>query len=123
MTSVGKSERLFQACLIPWPARPLLQTAFGKLNRQSPTMDTRNPDRVPLLLISCQKDHSVPDLATRANYKLYAESTAVADLKQFADRGHSLTTDGHWRQVADLVLGWLTTSGISANAPSDRRLR
>jgi hypothetical protein len=47
-------------------------------------MDTQNPDRGPLLLISCQKDHMVPDVATRANYKLYGESTAVTDLKQFS---------------------------------------
>ena len=56
MTSGGESERLFEAYAIPSPARPLFQTAFGNLNRRSPTtMDTQNPDRGPLLLISCQK--------------------------------------------------------------------
>jgi len=65
----------------------------------------------------------VPDVATRANYKLYGESTAVTNLKQFADRGHSLTIDGRWHQIADFVLGWLTRRGISAKAPSESRLR
>ena len=52
MTSGGESERLFEACSIPSPARPLFQTAFGNLNRRSPTaMDTQNPDRGPLLLL------------------------------------------------------------------------
>ena len=56
MTSGGESERLFEAYSIPSPARPLFQTAFGNLNRRSPiAMDTQNPDRGPLLLISCQK--------------------------------------------------------------------
>jgi non-heme chloroperoxidase len=124
MTSGGESERLFEAYSSLSPARPLFQSAFGNLNRRSPTaMDTRNPDRGPLLLISCQKDHMIPDVATRANYKLNGESTAVTDLKPFADRGHSLTADGHWRPVADFVLGWLTTRGISATAPSESRLR
>jgi hypothetical protein len=124
MTSGEESERLFEAYSIPLPARPLFQTAFGNLNRRSPTaMDTQNPDRDPLLLISRQKDHTVPDVATRANYKLYGGSTAVTDLKQVADRGHSLTIDGRWRQVADFVLGWLTRRGISATAPSESRLR
>jgi non-heme chloroperoxidase len=124
MTSGGESERLFEAYSIPSPARPLFQTAFGNLNHRSPTaMDTQNPDRGPLLLISCQKDHMVPDVAARANYKLYGESTAVTDLKQFADRCHSLTIDGRWRQVADFVLGWVTRRGISATAPSESRLR
>jgi non-heme chloroperoxidase len=128
MTSGGESERLFEAYSIPSPTRPLplFQTAFGNLNRRSPTgMDTQNPDRVALLLISCRKEHMVPDVATRANYKLYGESTPVTDLKQFADRGHSLTIDGRWRQVADadFALGWLTRRGISATAPSESRLR
>jgi hypothetical protein len=49
MTSGGESERLFEAYSIPSPARPLFQTAFGNLNRRSPTaMDTQNPDRGPL---------------------------------------------------------------------------
>jgi hypothetical protein len=48
---------------------------------------------------------------------------AVTDLKQFADRGHSLTIDGCWRQVADSVLGWLTRRGVRATTPSESRLR
>lgn len=126
MTSGGESRRLFEAYSIPSPARPLFRTAFGNLNRnrRSPTaMDAQNPDRGPLLLISCQKNRVVPDVATRANCKLYGESTAVTDLKQFADRGHSLTIYGRWRQVADFVLGWLTRRGISATAPSESSLR
>jgi hypothetical protein len=86
-------------------------------------MDSRNPDGGPLLLISCQKDHIVPDVASPADYKLYGESTAVTDLKQFADRGHSLTIDGRRRQVADFALGWLTRRGVSATALSESRLR
>jgi hypothetical protein len=104
MTSGGESERLFEAYSSPSPARPLFQIVFANLNR-------------------CQQDHTVPAVATRANYKLYGESTAVTDPNQFADRGHSLTTDGRWRQVADFVLGWLTRRGISATAPSESRLR
>jgi non-heme chloroperoxidase len=46
-----------------------------------------------------------PDVATRVNYKLYGKSTAVTDLKQFADRGHSLAIGGRSRQVAHIVLG------------------
>ena len=124
MTSGEESERLFEAYSIPSPARPLFQTAFGNLNRRSPTaMDTQNPDRGALLLISCQKDHRVPDVATRANYKLYGESTAVTDLNQFAYCHNPLTIDVRWRQIADLVLGRLTRRGVSATAPSESRLR
>jgi len=31
----------------------------------------------------------------------------VTDLEEFPDRGHSLTIDSGWREVADAVLAWL----------------
>jgi hypothetical protein len=49
-------------------------------------------------------------------YKLYGDSRAVSDLKQFADRGHSMVVDGGWRAVADHVLGWLEAQGVHAGA-------
>jgi non-heme chloroperoxidase len=55
--------------------------------------------------------------------RLCGESTAATDLKQFADRGHSLTIDGRRRQTANFVFGWLTRRGISATAPPQSRLR
>jgi non-heme chloroperoxidase len=68
-------------------------------------MDTQNPDRSSSLFDLLSKDHMAPDVATRVNYKLYGKSTAVTDLKQFADRGHSLAIGGRSRQVAHFVLG------------------
>ena len=124
MTSGGESERLFEASSMPSAPPPGFQTAFGDLNRRSPTaMDSQGPAGGPLLLISCQNDRMVPDVATRTNYKVYGESTGVTDLKQFADRGHSLSVDGRRRQVADFGLGLLTRHRISATPPSDSRLR
>jgi non-heme chloroperoxidase len=106
MTSDRESERLFEAYSIPSPARPLFEAAFRNLNRRPPTaMDTQNPDRSSSLFDLLSKDHMAPDVATRVNYKLYGKSTAVTDLKQFADRGHSLAIGGRSRQVAHFVLG------------------
>jgi hypothetical protein len=31
----------------------------------------------------------------------------VTDYREFPDRGHSLTIDKGWREVADTVLAWL----------------
>jgi non-heme chloroperoxidase len=107
----------------PSPARPLFQATFGNLNRRSPTaINTQHPDRGPALLISRQKDQTARDAAIGARYKLCGESTAVIDLNLFADRGHSLTTDGDWRPVADFVLGWLAWREISSTPPSESRL-
>ncbi|MFD1277578.1 hypothetical protein ACFQ51_53670 [Streptomyces kaempferi] len=59
-------------------------------------MNTSNTTRGPLLLVSGQEDHMVPAVVMRAEYKQYGSSAAVIELKQFADRVHSLTVHGGW---------------------------
>jgi hypothetical protein len=77
---------------------------------------TGNDSRGPLLLISGQADHTVPDVVTRASYKRYGDSRTVTELKQFPDRGHSLTVDHGWPTVADYTLGWLAGQGVRPSA-------
>ena len=82
-------------------------------------VNTANEHRGPLLLISGKQDHTVPDVTTRSTLKQYRDSTAVTELKQFEGRGHSLTIDSGWREVADATLDWLeamTDRSISAKA-------
>jgi hypothetical protein len=65
------------------------------------------------------KDHTVPDVTTRSTLKQYRDSTAVTKLRQFQGRGHSLTIDSGWREVADATLEWLqamTDQSISVHA-------
>ncbi|MEV6865169.1 hypothetical protein AB0M44_29690 [Streptosporangium subroseum] len=63
--------------------------------------------RGPLLLITGGRDHTVPELATRATLRRYRHPHAVTDIKNLPDRAHSLTIDGGWRMVADIALSWL----------------
>lgn len=68
-----------------------------------------------MLLISGKEDHTVPDVTTRSTFKQYRNSSAVTELKQFEGRGHSLTIDSGWREVADATLEWLApTTGHDA---------
>jgi alpha-beta hydrolase superfamily lysophospholipase len=75
-------------------------------------VDTKNESRGPLLLVSGGRDHTVPDVVTRSTLKQYRDSAAVTELRQFETRGHSLTIDSGWREVADAVLDWLKTKGV-----------
>lgn len=109
----GESDWLHDRYTIPSPARPLFEAASANFHKNSPAkVDTANSSRGPLLMISGQQDHTVPDVVTRAAYKLYGDSTAVTDLKQYVDRGHSLVVDSGWREVADDVLGWLAAQQL-----------
>jgi len=103
-----ESAELYDAWTIPAPGRPLFEAAFANFTPRSPAkVNTRNSARGPLLLISGQMDHTVPDSVTHATFSQYRRSTAVTDLRRLAGRGHSLTIDSGWRGVADTALTWL----------------
>jgi pimeloyl-ACP methyl ester carboxylesterase len=103
-----ESDRLFEEWAIPSPARPLFQAAVANFTLHSQAkVNTDNETRGPLLLISGLQDHTVPNVSVRSTLKQYRDSTAVTELKQFEGRGHSLTVDHGWREVADATIEWL----------------
>jgi pimeloyl-ACP methyl ester carboxylesterase len=111
--SEEESDELFEKWTIPSPARPLFQAAAANFVMHSPAaVNTLREPRGPLLLISGTADHTVPDVVTRSTLKQYRDSMAVTELKQFEGRGHSLTIDNGWAEVADAVLEWLAAQGL-----------
>lgn len=111
--SQDESDALYDRWTIPSPARPLFQAAAANFVMHSQAaVDTANQTRGPLLLISGTADHTVPDVVTRSTFKQYRDSTAVTELKQFEGRGHSLTIDAGWQDVALAVLDWLKTNNL-----------
>ena len=109
--SADESDVLHERWTIPSPGKPLFEAATANFASHSPAaVDTRNARRGPLLLISGGKDHTVPDSVTRSTFKQYRHSTAVTELQQFPDRGHSLVIDNGWREIADATLAWLEKS-------------
>jgi pimeloyl-ACP methyl ester carboxylesterase len=77
----------------------------------NPYSETRvnvtNASRGPLLLIAGAEDHTVPPVLVRSALRRYRLSLAVTEIKEFAGRGHSLTIDSGWKEIADACLGWL----------------
>jgi non-heme chloroperoxidase len=108
-----ESEELYQKWAIPSSGRTLFEAAFAAFAPNSPAkVDTRNEKRGPLLITAGQKDHTVPPAISHATVKLYRHSSAVTDFQQFAGKGHSLTIDNGWREVADAVLDWLKRQSL-----------
>ncbi|CCK28844.1 hypothetical protein BN159_4465 [Streptomyces davaonensis JCM 4913] len=103
-----ESDDLYARWAIPGPARPLFEAAFANFSPSSPArVATRNSARGPLLLMSGGKDHIVPPAVVRSAAKQYRHTSAVTEVREFPDRGHSLTLDHGWREVADAAVGWL----------------
>ena len=106
--SAAESRELYERWTIPSPGRPLFEGAIANFVPGSPAaVDVKSSTRGPLLLTQGGMDHTVGPSIPAQTLKLYRNSSAVTDLKSFPDRGHSLTIDSGWREVADAVLGWL----------------
>ena len=106
--SEEESNKLYKKWTIPAPGKPLFSGAFANFNPNTEDqVDTANAKRGPLLLISGGQDHTVPTVVTKAAFKLYKDSSAVTEFKEFPDRGHSLTIDSGWKEIAEYSLDWL----------------
>jgi pimeloyl-ACP methyl ester carboxylesterase len=111
--SEEESAALYERWAIPAPGKPLFEAAAANFSLHSPAkVETGNEGRGPLLLIMGGRDHTVPEAITKATVKQYRHSSAVTELEEFSDRGHSLTIDSGWREVADLCLAWLAKQGL-----------
>jgi non-heme chloroperoxidase len=111
--SADESNELYERWTIPSPGKTLFEAASANLSPRSPAkVDTGNGTRGPLLITGGGKDHTVPSAISKSTLKLYRKSPAVTDYKEFPDRGHSLTIDSGWREVADSTLAWLEQHSV-----------
>jgi pimeloyl-ACP methyl ester carboxylesterase len=114
-----EARELYEMYAIPAPGRPLFQAATAMFNPNSAVkIDVANPTRGPLLLISGAKDNTVPPVIVKSTLKLYRRSPAVTDFKEFPGRGHSLTIDSGWREIAESCLDWLDSKQIQLGSLS-----
>ncbi|TRW83324.1 alpha/beta hydrolase [Mycolicibacterium sp. 018/SC-01/001] len=115
--SQQESDALWEQWSIPSPGKPLFEAAAANVTHHSPAaVDTANATRGPLLITAGTADHTVPPTTARAAYDLYRKSAAVTDFHAFDGKGHSLTIDHGWREVADETLAWLARRGVTEAA-------
>ena len=111
--SEGESNALHEQWTIPGPGLPLFQDASANFFPNSPAkVDTRLADRGPLLLTSGTEDHTVPLKVTKEVFGKYSKSDADTEFHVFEGKGHSLTVDAGWKEVADVSLQWLARKGF-----------
>ncbi len=104
----SEAHELFDTYAVPAPGAPLFQAATANLNPWTEAqVDTKNPERGPLLLISGEHDNTVPWAITHASYKQQEKNPGVTEIKEIPDRGHSLTIDHGWREVAEVALAFI----------------
>ena len=100
-----EAKDLYETFAVPAPGRPLFQAATANLNPWTEAkVDTHNPDRGPLLVISGEKDHTVPWALSNGAYKQQKDNAGVTEIVEMPNRGHALTIDSGWREVCDTAL-------------------
>jgi non-heme chloroperoxidase len=101
-----EARQLYDAFAVPAPGAPLFQAATANFNPWTEVkVDHKNPERGPLLIISGEKDHTVPWAIANASFKKQKKNKeAVTEIVEMSGRGHALTIDSGWREVADTAL-------------------
>ncbi len=100
-----EAKRLYETYAVPAPGAPLFQAAAANLNPWTEAkVDTKNPQRGPLLIIAGEKDHPVPWAIANASYKKQQKNDGITEIVEIPNRGHALTIDDGWREVADTAL-------------------
>ncbi len=106
--SDDEARRLYDQYHVAASALALNQMANANLNPWTEAkVDTKNPDRGPLLIIDGEKDHTVPWAIANASYKRQKRNPAVTEIKAIPNRGHSLTIDSGWQEVAQTALDFV----------------
>jgi non-heme chloroperoxidase len=106
--SDDEAKRLYDEFHVAAPGVALMQMANANLNPWTEAkVDTKNPDRGPLLIIEGEKDHTVPWAIANASYKRQKRNPGVTEIKKIPNRGHSLTIDAGWREVAETALDFV----------------
>lgn len=104
----AQARQLYETFAVPAPGAPLFQAAAANFNPWTEaSVETTQPDRGPLLVISGERDHTVPRAVAYAAYERQRRNEATTEFVEMPGRGHSLTIDAGWREVADTALAFV----------------
>jgi len=106
--SEEEAKELYETFAVPASGVPLFQAATANLNPWTEAkVDTENPERGPLLIISGEKDNTVPRAIADASFRQQQRNKGVTEFVEIPNRGHALTIDSGWRKVADTSLAFI----------------
>ena len=103
-----EARSLYERFHVAAPGKPLFQAALANLNPGTELrVDTKNPDRGPLLIFTGEADHAVPPSMSRAAYKKQRRNPGLTEHIEMPQRDHALVIDARWREVCDASLEFL----------------
>ena len=108
MLDDDEAKELYAKYSVAGPGKVLFQAASANLSPWTEyKVDTKNPERGPMLILAGEKDHTVPHAIANASFKHERRNDGVTEIVEIEGRGHSLTIDGGWREVCDKALAFV----------------
>jgi non-heme chloroperoxidase len=105
--SEDEAKELYEKFAVPASGVPLFQAATANLNPWSEVKVEDNPERGPLLIVSGEKDHVVPWAIANASFNIQQRNPGVTEIVEIPNRGHALTIDSGWQEVAEKALAFI----------------
>jgi pimeloyl-ACP methyl ester carboxylesterase len=106
--SEDEAKELYETYSVPGPGKPIFQAASANLNPWTEVkVDTKNPERGPMLIISGSEDHTVTPAIAKASFEKERKNRGVTEYTVIEGRGHALTIDAGWQDVADTALAFV----------------
>jgi non-heme chloroperoxidase len=103
-----EAHELYDTYCVPASGVPLFQAAAANLNPWTEAkVEIENPYRGPLLIISGEKDNTVPRTIADATYKQQLKNPGVTEFAEMPGRGHALTIDSGWLEVCQTSLAFV----------------
>jgi len=108
----AEARQLYDEYHVAASGVPIFQAAVANLNPFSETkVDYKAEDRGPIIIISGEQDHGVPYAIAHAAYKKHDKNQSVTEFVEMPNRGHSLTIDHGWHEVARTALDFIHMHG------------
>jgi pimeloyl-ACP methyl ester carboxylesterase len=103
-----EAKQLYETYHVAGPGVALMQMANANLNPWTEAkVDTRNPNRGPLLILEGERDHTVAPAIAKASYERQKQNSGVTEFQKVPNRGHALTIDHGWQEVAQTALDFI----------------
>jgi pimeloyl-ACP methyl ester carboxylesterase len=103
-----EAKKLYETFAVPAPGAPLFQAAAANLNPLTEIkVDTKTEARGPMLIISGENDNTIPWALANGAFKRQKHNPSVTEIVEMPGRGHALTIDHAWREVADTALAFV----------------
>ena len=100
-----QAKRLYEQFCVPTSGEPIFQAAAANLNPWTEAkVDSKNPNRGPMLIVAGGKDHTVPVAISRSSFKHEEDNDGITEIVEMADRGHAMTIDDNWQEIAETAL-------------------